>query len=169
MPVGCWGPGSSLIQTLNFGVSVCRISSRSSSRVFSWYSVFVFSPLSNNNSNQCKKKKNQQQQQNNNNGCNFNSAKINSCAVPLHQVAEQSYTQFTYNNLMMALKGAIRITNFLQHVCWSGQGAIVRKSRALGVHHLQYAVCYMAQRDSSAIKFDGIYYSSISLAETINQ
>ena len=74
-----------------------------------------------------------------------------------------------YNNIIIiiAFKGAIRdflqsphsATNCLHHVCSSGLGAIVCKSRA--THRVLitckcHVTCHLVRRDSSAIKFDRV-------------
>ena len=48
--------------------------------------------------------------------------------------------------------------NCLQHVCSSGQHAVVCKSREThrGAYHAQHAVYHMVGRNSSAIKFDRV-------------
>ena len=74
--------------------------------------------------------------------------------------------------MIIAFKGAIRdflqsphsAANCLQHVCSSGPGAIVCKSRA--THRVLitctcHVTCHLIRRDSSAIKFDRVEISFI--------
>ena len=55
---------------------------------------------------------------------------------------------------------------------WPRRNSVQTTSNTWGAHHMQHVVCHVVQRDSSAIEFwqslNRIYFSFVSLAETIN-
>ena len=56
---------------------------------------------------------------------------------------------------------------------WPGCGRVYMSCNTSGAYHVQYAVCHVIRRDSSAIKFDRVEicmsFNFISIAETINR